>query len=147
MDIRNLVKQYIDLKLLGIISSILILISEFLPWISNYSLIERYIIYTQIKIQESFLYLFPLVAGIICGFGSILVIYDVQYKIKSVVINFIGLGFLLIFFFDFIPNEMIFFTGTEIGLYICVTGAILMIFHLINILLLKEEEKDLKDGR
>jgi len=147
MDIQKLIKRYFNLKLLGIISSILILISEFLPWISNYSLLEHYILYTQIKIQESFLYLFPLVAGIICGFGSILVIYDIEYKIKSVVINFIGLGFLLIFFFDFIPNEMIFFTGTEIGLYVCITGAILMVFHLINLLLLKEEEKDIKDGR
>lgn len=139
MQIKESFTKYLDLKLLGVISSLLILISEFLPWISSNSLLDRYILYSLVSIQESFLYLIPLVSGIIGIVGFIFIMIDSRHKIKSTILNFMSLGFLLIFFIDFIPSELIYIIGAGIGFYICISGSILFIFNLINILMLKEE--------
>lgn len=139
MELKKFFEKYIDLRLLGIISSLLVIISEFLPWISTFTLLERYILYTQIRIQDSFLYLFPLVSGIFCIFGNLLFIYKFKNRIKSVILNFVGIGFLIIFFFDFIPKELIYVSGAGIGFYFCLVGFILIIFSLINTLMLKED--------
>jgi hypothetical protein len=139
MQIKESFTKYLNLKLLGIISSLLILISEFLPWISSNSLLDRYILYSLVSIQESFLYLIPLVSGIIGIVGFIFIMIDSKHKIKSTILNFMSLGFLLIFFIDFIPSELTYIIGAGIGFYICISGSILFIFNLINILMLKEE--------
>ena len=39
------IKNYLDLKLIGLIGALLLIISEFLPWFSEYSLLEIYSFY------------------------------------------------------------------------------------------------------
>ena len=109
------VKKLLDFKLFCIIGSLLIIISMFLPWITIISLFDLYILYTSIQIQDSFLYLFPLISGIICFIGGCMLIYNEDFRINSIIVNFIGLGFLLFFFFDFIPKEIDFLANSGIG--------------------------------
>ncbi|MFW9988535.1 MAG: hypothetical protein ACFFC3_07755, partial [Candidatus Odinarchaeota archaeon] len=97
-------KKYINSYILGIIGSTIIILSEFFPWFSEYTLIEIYIITTSVNIEDSFLFLFPLMSGIICLIASSLVIYKIELKIKSVIVFFLGLGFLIIFFIDYISQ-------------------------------------------
>ncbi|MFX1260188.1 MAG: hypothetical protein ACFFAN_20245, partial [Promethearchaeota archaeon] len=112
------------------------IVSEFLPWISDQNLIEIYIITTSVAIGMSFLYLFPLISGIICVIGNILLIYNEEYRINSVIIIFIGLGFLLLFFFDLIPR--LYLSNISLGFYFCLTGFLLSIIDIIIILITKE---------
>ena len=128
----------LNLRLVGLLGSILLIISEFLPWISGQSLLEIYVFYTYVKVEESFLYLFPLVSGIICLIGCIIVYYDSDYKINSVIVNFIGLGFLLLFFFEIIPGEVFYISGLQIGFYICIAGFFIVLINVIIILLINE---------
>lgn len=128
----------LNLRLVGLIGSILLIISEFLPWISGQSLLEIYIFYTYVKVEESFLLLFPLVSGIICLIGSIIVYYNVDYKINSVIVNFIGLGFLLLFLFEIIPSELGYISGLQIGFYCCIAGFFIVLINVINVLMISE---------
>lgn len=130
------IKNYIDFRLIGLAGSILLIVSEFLPWISDQNLIEIYIITTSVAIGMSFLYLFPLISGIICVIGNILLIYNEEYRINSVIIIFIGLGFLLLFFFDLIPR--LYLSNISLGFYFCLTGFLLSIIDIIIILITKE---------
>lgn len=135
------IKHYLDLKLIGLIGALLLIISEFLPWFSEYSLLEIYSFYALSSgtIGNAFLYLFPIVSGIICLIGSVLVIYDSGYKINSVIITFIGLGFLLFFLFELIPRELLYIPNAGIGFYLCITGFLLSILNIVIILLSKEQ--------
>jgi len=89
-------KKYLDFRILGLVGSIFLIISEFLSWFSELSLLNIYLITTAVALGDSFLYLFPLICGIICLFGTLLVTYNIDYKISSVIINFIGLGFFIL---------------------------------------------------
>ncbi len=100
-------KKYLNIYILGVIGSVILIISEFFSWFTDYSLIERYVIYSSVAIEDSFLYLFPLMSGIICLIASSLIIYKIELKIKCVIIFFVGLGFMLIFFIDYITQEII----------------------------------------
>ena len=100
MELRDLL---LNLKILGIIGSILIIISEFLPWFSSYSLFEIYFITISGAFEDAFLYLFPIVSGLICLAAGILLITNMQFKIKSIILNIVGICFLLFFLFEFIP--------------------------------------------
>jgi len=131
------IKRYLDFRLLGLTGSILLILSQFLPWFSNQSLLYIYMISTSVAIEDSFLYLFPLICGIICMVGAILIIYNLDYKINSVIINFIGLGFFLIFIIEIIPKELLYIPYAEIGFYFSVVGSILIFFEILNILLTK----------
>jgi len=130
--------KVLDYRFTGILGSALIIISEFLPWISQFSLLDTYIIYTITTVEESFLYLFPLISGIICLIASLLVFYNIEYKINSVIITFIGLGFLTLFLVDFIPGELFYLSKAGVGLYLCIAGFIIMIINVILILISKE---------
>ncbi len=132
------IRKYLDFRLFGLTGSILMIVSEFIPWYTEYSLFVMYVILTEVEIETAFLYLFPLISGIICLLGSILIIHNIELKINSVIVIFIGLGFLLLFFIDFIPNELVYLANASIGFYLCVAGFLLMIIALINILMLKE---------
>jgi hypothetical protein len=133
------IKKYLDFRLLGLTGSILLILSQFLSWISNQSLLDWYILYTSIAIEDSFLYLFPLICGIICLVGTIVIIYNIEYRINSVIINFIGLGFFLVFLIEIIPIEFIYLPNAGIGFYFSIIGAILVFFDILNILLSKEK--------
>ncbi len=133
------IKRYLDFRLLGLTGSVLLILSQFLPWFSNHSLLDIYIISTTVAIEDSFLYLFPLICGIICLVGAIVILYNLDYKINSVIINFIGLGFFLIFIIEIIPRELLYIPYAEIGFYFSVVGSILIFFEILNILITKQE--------
>ena len=127
-----------NLRLVGVFGSILLIVSEFLPWISGQSLLDIYIFSTYVAVEESFLFLFPLISGIICLIGSIIVYYNVEYKINSVIVNFIGLGFLLLFLFEIIPSEVGYISGLQIGFYCCIAGFFIVLISVINVLTISE---------
>ncbi len=133
------IKRYLDFRLLGLTGSVLLILSQFLPWFSNQSLLYIYIISTSVAIEDSFLYLFPLICGIICLVGAIVILYNIDYKINSVIINFIGLGFFLIFIIEIIPRELLYIPYAEIGFYFSVVGSILIFFEILNMLIIKQE--------
>jgi len=133
------VKRYLDFRLLGLTGSTLLILSQFLPWFSNQSLLLIYIISSTVAIEDSFLYLFPLICGIICMVGAIVIIYNMDYRINSVIINFIGLGFFLIFIIEIIPREIFYIPYAEIGFYFSIIGSLLIFFDILNILLIKQE--------
>ena len=135
------IKKYLDFRVLGLIGSILIIISMFLPWITGLTLLEIYIITTAIQVESAFLYIFPVISGSICLLGAVLLLYDKEYRINSVIVNFIGLSFLLLFLFEFIPSEVKYISSIGLGFYICVTGSMLILLDIINILSIKDEEQ------
>jgi hypothetical protein len=65
--------------------------------------------------------------------------YNIEYRINSVIINFIGLGFFLIFLIEIIPREILYLPYAEIGFYFSIIGSILIFFDIINILIAKEK--------
>ena len=132
------IKKYLDFRLLGLTGSILLIISQFLSWFSNQSLLYIYIITTSVAIEDSFLYLFPLISGIICLVGTGLIVYKIDYRINSVIINFVGLGFFLIFVFEIVTEEFIYLPTAQIGFYFSIIGSILIFFDILNVLLIKE---------
>ena len=132
------IKKYLDFRLLGLTGSILMIISQFLSWFSNQSLLYIYIITTSVAIEDSFLYLFPLISGIICLVGTGLIVYKIEYKINSVIINFVGLGFFLIFIFEIVTKEFIYLPTAQIGFYFSIIGSILIFFDILNVLIIKE---------
>ncbi len=132
-------KRYLDFRLFGLTGSVMLILSQFFPWFSNQSLLDIYIISTSVAIEDSFLYLFPLICGIICLVGAIVIIYNLDYKINSVIINFIGLGFFLIFIIEIIPKQLLYIPYAEIGFYFSIIGSILIFFEILNILLTKQE--------
>ena len=132
------IKKYLDFRLLGLTGSILLIISQFLSWFSNQSLLYIYIITTSVAIEDSFLYLFPLISGIICLAGTGLIVYKIDYRINSVIINFVGLGFFLIFVFEIVTKEFIYLPTAQIGFYFSIIGSILIFFDILNVLIIKE---------
>ena len=132
------IKKYLDFRLLGLTGSILLIISQFLSWFSNQSLLYIYIITTSVAIEDSFLYLFPLISGIICLVGTGLIVYKIDYRINSVIINFVGLGFFLIFIFEIVTKEFIYLPTAQIGFYFSIIGSILIFFDILNVLIIKE---------
>ena len=131
-------KKNIDFLILGLSGSILLILSEFLLWFSDYSLINLFIIAEEVEIDYSFILLFPFVSGIICLIANTLIIYDFRLKIKSVLITIIGLGFLIIFIVDYLYLEFDFLLDAGIGFYLFLIGFLLIDINLANILLTKE---------
>ena len=131
-------KKYLDFRLLGLSGSIFMIISQFLPWLSGSSLLDYYMTYAVIAIESSFLYIFPLICGIICLVATILIIYKIEYRINSVIINFVGLGFFLVFLFKIIPLQASFIPNAEIGFYFSILGAVLLFFDILHILINKD---------
>ncbi|MFX0048339.1 MAG: hypothetical protein ACFE8G_09245 [Candidatus Hermodarchaeota archaeon] len=133
------IKKFLDFRLLGLTGSILLILSQFLSWYSNQSLLDIYIIKTSVTIVDSFLYLFPLICGIICLVGTIIIVYNLEYRINSVIINFIGLGFFLVFIIKIIPEDLLYIPSADIGFYFSIIGSILVFFDILHILLTKEK--------
>lgn len=138
IEYKDKILKNLDYRITGLIGSILIIISELLPWVSQFSLLDLYIKYTQTTVEESFLFLFPLISGIICLIASLLIIINNEYKINSVIITFIGLGFLSLFLGDFIPSELFDLSKAGIGFYLCITGFLFMFINIILILISKK---------
>ena len=133
------IKRYLDFRLLGLTGSILLILSQFLSWFSDRSLLQTFIDTTSVAFKYSnFLYLFPLISGLICLVGTIIILYNIEYRINSVIINFIGLGFFLIFLIQIIPSEFL-YLYTKIGFYFSIIGSILIFFDILNILIIKEK--------
>ena len=132
------IKKYLYFRLLGLTGSMLLIISQFLSWFSNQSLLYIYIITTSVAIEDSFLYLFPLISGIICLVGTSLLVYKIDYRINSVIINLVGLGFFLMFIFEIVTKEFIYLPTAEIGFYFSIIGSILVFFDILNVLIFKE---------
>ena len=129
------IKKFIDLRLLGIIGSILMILSQFLSWFSGISLFSIYLIMISFSLGNSFLFLFPLISGSITLVGSLLILFKREYKVNSVIIIFIGLGFFLIFLVELIPQDLPYIGTAEIGFYLSIIGAILVLLDIINILI------------
>ena len=133
------IKRYLDFRLLGLTGSILLILSQFLSWFSDRSLLQTFIDTTSVAFKYSnFLYLFPLISGLICLVGTIIILYNIEYRINSVIINFIGLGFFLIFLIQIIPLEFLYLYA-KIGFYFSIIGSILIFFDILNILIIKEK--------
>ncbi|MFX1503292.1 MAG: hypothetical protein ACFFDH_20185, partial [Promethearchaeota archaeon] len=122
--------------------SIILIISEFFSWFSNYTLIEIYIITTSVNIEDSFLFLFPLMSGMICLLASFLVIYKIELKIKSVIVFFVGLGFQIIFFINYITQEIEYLNNAGIGFFLGVSGFLIILFNVLNILFAVEKRME-----
>jgi len=120
--------------LLGLSGPILLIFSEFFSWFSDYNLIELYVIITDSQIEDSFLFLFPIISGVICLIANGLVIYNSEFKIKSIILSFIGIGFQLLFFIDHIAQEIEFISDAGIGLYLGIFGFLLILINLIYVL-------------
>lgn len=135
-------KKYLNMYILGFIGSIILIISEFFSWFSDYILIEEYVFYSTVAIEDAFLYLFPLVSGIICLIASILVLYKIDLKVKSVIVFIVGLGFFLTFFFDFIIQEIKTFPNPRIGFYLGIAGFLIILFNILNMLLTTEKQME-----
>jgi hypothetical protein len=129
------IKKFLDLRLIGIIGSILMILSQFLSWFSGISLFSIYLIMISFSLEDSFLFLFPLISGSITLVGTLLILFKGEYKINSVIIIFIGLGFFLIFLVELIPQDLPYIGSAEIGFYLSVVGALLVLFDIINILI------------
>jgi len=136
----QLKKNVVSFLLLGLIGPILLIISEFFPWFSGYNLIELFIITTLVEIENSFLFLFPLISGIVCLIANMLVIFNVEYRIKTVILSLVGLGFQLIFFIDYIIQELEFLSNAGIGVYLGSFGFFLIIINIIYILTKAERD-------
>jgi len=136
------IRKYIDLRLIGIVGSCLLIVSQFSYWYSGLSLINIYLITASGAIEDSFLYLFPLISGCICFVGTFLVLYKLEYKLNSVIINFIGLGFFLIFLFELIPKDFPYISSIEIGFYFAVIGALLILLDILNVLKLNNDREE-----
>lgn len=133
-------KKNLDFIIFGFTGSILLILSEFFYWSSNYTLLDRFEIATSVAIEDSFLYLFPFLSGIICLAACIIVVYDFKLRIKSVILSSVGIGFLLIFFIDFLSQESDYILSLGVGFYLFLTGFLLIVINVINILLTKEKE-------
>ncbi len=135
-------KKYVNTYIIGFIGSLIIILSEFFSWFSNYNLLEIYIFTSSVELADSFLYLFPIMSGIICLIASSLVIYKIELKVKSVIVSFVGLGFLVIFFVDYISQEFEFLLNAGIGFYLGVVGFLLVLINIINSLLSIEKQRE-----
>jgi len=135
-------KTHLNAASMGLIGSIILIISEFFSWFSSYNLIELYIITSSVAIEDSFLFLFPLISGSICLIANALIFYKFDLRIKSVILSLVGLGFLLIFLLDYISQEISYLANAGIGLYLGITGFLLNIFNLIIILITKDKNMD-----
>lgn len=133
------IEKKLNISLIGLIGSTFLIISEFFPWFSDENLIELFILFTTVQIENSFLFLFPLISGSICLIASILIIYKIAFRIRSVILSFVGLGFQFIFFLDYFSQVIAFLPETGPGLYIGVIGFFLIIGNLIYLLTITEK--------
>ena len=131
-------KKYIDLKLFGVLGSILMIISQFIVWYSGMSMFEIYLIMTSIALEDSFLFLLPLIRGSISLVGYVLILIKEEYRVNSVIIIFIGLGFFLIFLIELIPQDFPYLSTAELGFYLSIAGAMLILLDIVNILILNK---------
>lgn len=131
-------KKNLDLRLLGVFGSAIIILSEFLPWFSGRPLFNIYFISITVALEDSFLYLFPLMSGMISLVSSLLLFYKLELRVTSAILKFTGIGFLFLFFIDLIPNELSYLLYADIGFFLCVIGFIIMICDVIFVLKLKE---------
>jgi hypothetical protein len=135
-------KKYFNRYLIGFIGSIVLILSEFFSWFSEYNLIEEYVFRITVALEDSFLYLFPLLSGVICLIASILVLYKIELKVKSVIIFLIGLGFFVLFFIDYIIQEIASFPNPGIGFYLGIAGFLLILSNILNMLLTMEKRTE-----
>ena len=136
----QLTRNVVSLLLLGLIGPILLIISEFFPWFSGYNLIELFILTTLVEIENSFLFLFPLISGLVCLIANMLVLFNMEYRIKTVILSLVGLGFQLIFFIDYIIQELEFLSNAGVGVYLGSFGFFLIIINIVNILTKAERD-------
>jgi len=130
----NKLSDYLDYRLIGLSGSLLLIISEFLPWFSGFTCFDIYLLYTVVAVEKAFLYLFPLISGIICLISSVLIIYNQSYRINSVLISLLGLGFLILFLFEIIPGELFYLPMAGFGFYLCIAGFLVSIIGVVLIL-------------
>jgi hypothetical protein len=136
----QLTRNVVSLLLLGLIGPILLIISEFFPWFSGYNLIELFILTTLVELENSFLFLFPLISGLVCLIANMLVLINMEYRIKTVILSLVGLGFQLIFFIDYIIQELEFLSNAGVGVYLGSFGFFLIIINIVNILTKAERD-------
>lgn len=131
-------EDFEPLNLLGFIGGSMILISEFIPWFSGRLLFQIFFITIRVAIENSFLYLFPLISGSITLFGSSLLLHDKNLKLNAALIKIVSIGFLMVFFFDLISNQITYLPALGIGFYLCIGGFIFSIFDVINLLIVNK---------
>ena len=131
------ISEALDLRLIGLVGSGLLLISEFIPWFSRFSLWDLFILGLEIESGDFYFYLFPLISGLICLIGNAVILYREELKINSVIVNFIGLSFLLLFLILIVPSEFRYLSDAGFGFYVLLIGFLLEIVGLMNTLLMK----------
>ncbi|MFX1455990.1 MAG: hypothetical protein ACFFDB_11515 [Promethearchaeota archaeon] len=136
----QLKKNFVSFLILGITGPILLIISEFFPWFSENNLAELFVILTSVQIENSFLFLFPLISGSICLIANMLLIISDEHRIKTIIISLVGIGFQLVFFIDYISQEIDFVSNAGVGVYIGSFGFFLIIINIITILSRKEKD-------
>jgi len=127
-------KKRFNILFLGLVGPILLIISEFYPWFSSNNLIELFILFTSVQIKNSFLFLFPLISGVLCLISIFLIIYKTEFRIRAVILSFVGLGFQLIFFIDYISQVIEFLPDADLGFYLGVIGFFFIIVNIIYLL-------------
>ena len=63
-----------------------------------------------------------------------MVIVKPKFRIKSVIVSFIGLGFQIFFFINHIAQEIEFLSNASTGLYLGIFGFIFIIINIIYVL-------------
>jgi hypothetical protein len=129
------IKKYLDYRLFGLLGSILMIVSEFLAWFSDLTLLQIYQLKSALYSADAFLYLFPVISGVICIIASLLTLYSEEYRINAIIIYLVGLGFMLLFIYDFVTDELNFLNYAGIGLYFCIAGFLFVLIDIINILI------------
>jgi len=128
--------------LLLIISSIIIIASEYVPWVSGYyTPIDLYI--QNIGSATRFVFFFPIVAGIvILGIGIGLIIKPSLPKGYISLILIFAIGLIVGFLFEMFTDSGLYIFNTE-GIYLGFIGYGLTFFGLL--LMLIEESKNTAD--
>jgi hypothetical protein len=81
-------------------------------------------------------------SGVICLIASILVLYKKDLKVQSVIIFLIGLGFFVLFFIDYIIQEIASFPNPGIGFYLGIAGFLIILTNILNMLLTMEKRTE-----
>ncbi len=115
------------LAVCGGLAGFLLLLSEFLPWFSNHSAIQ--LSYWRNFIPEYFIYLSPLLAGLIFLISVVLLIWkNPSNIIIPLLLIFSSITLMLVFIIDFLQLDHVYLNSVQIGFYICLGGVFLQFF-------------------
>ena len=107
----------------------LIALSEILPWYGDFSAVN-------IAIIADISYFLPIFASIFVIMGVLLGFFSPKNRIVGIFLQIFGLGVVLIFLFVYLANNLEYFGGAQTGVYVFVTGMLIIFFEVIWSLIL-----------